>query len=1126
EPAPALPYDRPRPARRSFAGAVLEERLPRALADALQGRSREAGATLFMTLLAGFTALLHRYTGRDHVVVGAPTAGRGRREVEGLVGFFVNTLVLRTDSPGDPTFRELLATVRRSTLDAYAHQDVPFDRLVEELHPDRDPNAAPLFQVMFTLQNAQEGALSLAGVDVSPLQVGRHTAKFDLSLSVTETARGLEAAFHYSTDLFDAATIGRMAGHLRALLEQAAADPEVRVSEIELLAPSERELLRRCGENPSPPEPSDCLHSLVEEQAARTPEAAAVLWEGGTLTYAELDRRANRLARHLARRGVGLESRVGIHLERSPEMVVAVLAVLKAGGAYVPLDPGAPVGRLRQTLEDSGARALVTRAGLAGWADGFEGALVRLDADREAIGAEDGEAPASGVGPENLAYVIYTSGSTGTPKGVLVEHRSVVNYLRWFDREVMGEEGYALPLLSRLSFDAHVRQLYPPLLRGDAAWIVSDETVADPAALLQAISTRERVAFGGVPALWSAVVDHLSLRDEPVPPAVSALLLGGGTLTPDLVERSLALRPELRIWNHYGPTETTVNASAGRVERGVRLGIGRPVANVRVHLLDGGLRPVPVGVPGELYAGGAAVARGYLGRPGLTAERFLPDPFSPEPGARMYRTGDRARWRDDGTLEFLGRVDDQVKIRGFRVEPGEIEAVLQRHPAVARAAVVPHAGASGEARLAGYLLPRPGSGLDPAALRAHLREHLPEYMVPSTLVVLEELPLLSSGKVDRRALPAPGPDRHDPHASGAPRDPLELRIAQTWEEVLGVRAVGVAESFFDLGGHSLLAVQLVARLGRLLGRRIPVALVFEAPTVQEMASRLRGEGGGEVCRHLPVQLQAGNGSGHPLFIVHPVGGGILCYLGLARALPGRPVYGLQAGGLHDGRVPRASVPELAARYVAAVREIQPEGPYLLAGWSFGGKVAFEMAHLLRREGAEVAFLGLIDTHARRGRHDPDAMGPGDLVPLFAKNLGGVVGQDLDISPDTLRGMSRREQLDHLMEQVRASGLVPPGTGARQMRRFLAVFRENLRASHRYQAPGYEGPITLIRAGDQPAWAGDDPTLGWDRLTSVAVHEIPGDHYTLFHEPRVQLLARTLAACLEEACPTLPPDSRR
>ncbi|HEX8273804.1 MAG TPA: amino acid adenylation domain-containing protein, partial [Longimicrobiaceae bacterium] len=747
-----LPTDHPRPAVQTFRGAAEPVALSGELLERLQALARREGATLYMVLLGAFQALLSRYAASEDVVVGSPVAGRTRRETEGLIGFFVNTLALRTDLSGDPSFRETLRRVRETTLGAYEHQDVPFERLVAELRPERSLSHSPLVQVMLTLRDAEVAEDVLPGLRSQSMNAQLESAKFDLSLSVAATPRGLLGELIYATDLFERATIARMLGHLERVLEQVAGDPDALLSALELLGDAERAQVLDEWNRTEAEYPAElCVHQLFEAQAARTPDAPAVVFGAESLSYAELVARTGRLARHLRRLGVGPEARVGICLERSPEMVVAVLAVLRAGGAYVPLDPAFPAERLGLMAADSAIAVLLTQDKLRGLVPDFAGEVVVLDGPTD-LTSEDGALPHS-PSPDNLAYVIYTSGSTGTPKGVLVTHRGLANYLAWFDRAVLGPDGFALPLVSRLGFDAHVRQLFPPLLRGEPVWVLPEETVADPDALLDVLASHARVSFGGVPSLWSATLERVRSGARPRPEGLKAVLLGGEALPRELAERTFAIFPDVAVWNHYGPTEATVNTTVARVRPGEPVTLGRPVGNVRVYLLDAHGSPVPVGVPGEAHVGGAGVARGYLARPDATAEKFVPDPFAGEPGARMYRSGDRLRWRADGQLEFVGRVDEQVKVRGFRIEPGEIQAVLRRQGGVDDCAVVVREDRPGEKRLVAYVVPEAGTEPSAAELREHLRGSLPDYMVPAAFVMLDRLPLTPNGKLDRGALP-------------------------------------------------------------------------------------------------------------------------------------------------------------------------------------------------------------------------------------------------------------------------------------------------------------------------------------------------------------------------------------
>jgi len=838
-----LPADRPRPPVQTFRGAWYEFALPAELYAAIVRLSQKERVTPFMTLLAAFQALLHRYTGRDDIVVGSPVAGRTRTETEGLIGLFMGMLVLRGDLAGDPTFRELLGRARDLALDAYDHQDMPFEHLVEELRPARDPSRNPLFQVMFALQNMPAPPNNMAGVDLRREEIHTGTAKFDLSLILIPQTEdgGLRGLLEYNTDLFEEATIARMAEHFRTLLEGIAADPDRRLSALPLLTEVERRQLLVDWNSTVAPLPEATLPALVAAQAARTPDAVAVVCADEELTYAALEGRADRLARRLRELGVGPDVLVGLYTERSLAMVVGLLGILKAGGAYVPLDPSFPVERLAFMAADAALPVLVTQAALVGRLPAHAARVVLLDdpdPDPDAAAGDAGDA-GGGATLDDLAYVLYTSGSTGHPKGVQIPHRALVNFLASMRRAPGLTAADTLLAVTTLSFDIAGLELYLPLIVGARLVVAGRDVAVDGAALAATLTRTGATVMQATPATWRLLLDAGWQGD----PRLTALC-GGEALPGELAAR---LRPRVgALWNMYGPTETTIWSTIQEVAEpvgaaGEVVPIGRPIANTQTYVLDGHMRPVPVGVPGELCIGGAGLARGYLGRPALTAERFVPDPFATAPGARLYKTGDRARYRPDGTLEYLGRLDNQVKVRGYRIELGEVEATLAAHPAVRQAVVTVREDTPGDARLVAYVVPEPGGAPAAEELRALLRERLPAYMVPSAFVALAAFPLTPNGKVDRRALPAPDaaqPADTDAGAYVAPRTPTEREVATVWAEVLKLARVGAEDDFFDIGGHSLLATQVVARLRAARGPGMSLRTLFDAPTVALLAAAL------------------------------------------------------------------------------------------------------------------------------------------------------------------------------------------------------------------------------------------------------------------------------------------------
>ncbi len=834
-----MPTDRPRPAVQTFNGYAVSTTLPDELGQAARDLARAEEMTLFMVLLASFQALLHRYTGQDDILVGNPTANRSHAELEDLIGFFVNTLVLRGDLSGEPTFRDLLARTREVVLGAQSHQELPFEKLVEELRPERDPSRSPIFQVMLVVQTApRQAAAPRTGLRMSPIDVEGGTAQFDLIFIVSDTGSRLTCHCKYNTDLFDRATIERLQGHFAVFLGGALAAPETRISELPLLTAPEREQLLGEWNDTATAYPADlCIHELFERQADLTPDAPALSLGKEVLTYGELDLRANLLANHLRGFGVGPGVLVGLCLDRSPEMVVGLLAILKAGGAYVPLDPEYPLDRLSFLLEDAGVSVLVTREELADRLPTVWAMVVLLDAEWDLIAQGPGERPASPVHPQDLAYLIYTSGSTGAPKGVAVPHRAVVRLVRETGYFQAGT-GDVFLQLAPSSFDASTFEIWGALLNGARLAVMppGQPSLAD---------IGEVLAREGVTTLWlTAGLFHLMVdeRPEALRP-VRQLLAGGDVLSADHVTRVLQRLPETVLINGYGPTESTTfavchpmtapTAPAGPVP------LGRPIANTRGHVLDRFRRLVPVGIFGELCIGGDGLARGYHGRPALTAERFVPDPTGLEPGGRLYRTGDLVRWRPDGRIEFAGRTDDQVKIRGFRVEPGEVAAALEQHRGVREVVVVAREDTPQDKRLVAYLVPR-GAAPRPSELQEFLRQRLPEFMIPSAFVVLDSLPLTPNGKVDRRRLPAPEVQAGDGEAYAAPRTPVEDVTAEIWAQVLKVPRVGLHDNFFDLGGHSLLGTQVVSRMRDSLGVEVSLRSLFEAPTVAGLAEVVEG----------------------------------------------------------------------------------------------------------------------------------------------------------------------------------------------------------------------------------------------------------------------------------------------
>src|ERR1700730_18253644 len=1115
-----LPTDRPRPAVQTFRGSLQSLLLPKHMGEGLKALSREQGITLFMTLLAAFKILLHRYTDQSDIIVGTPIANRNRLEIEGLIGFFVNTLVMRTDLSGNPTFLELSRRVREVCLGAYAHQDLPFERLVEELHLERNLGRNPLFGVMFVLQNKSLQTIGLPGLTLSPVEIDSGTAHFDLTLHIADTEQGLIATLAYNNDLFEAATITRMLGHFRNLLEAVVANPERRLSDLPFLSEAERQQLLVQWNDTKADYPKDlCIHQLFELKAEQTPDAVAVVSEHERLTYAELNRRSNQLAHRLQALGVAREVPVGICIEPCAEVVVGLLGILKAGGAYLPLDPAYPKERLLFMLETARASVILTREKLVEALPEYDAKIVCLDSDREAIAQESEGNPISSSQPENLAYVIYTSGSTGQPKGVLVSHGSLAGHCNDVQRYYeLGTTDRVLQFAS-LSFDLSLEQILPTLIVG-ARLVMMGMDVWHTAEFHRKISEFGLTVLNLPTAYWQELArEWANLPELAAGIQPRLFIVGGDIMLPEVLklwQRTPA--NSIRLLNAYGPTEASITSTAFEIDlrpneiaTSQRIPIGRPLANRETYILDQYGNPVPVGVPGELHIGGTCLARGYLNRPDLTAEKFIPNPFSTEPGSRLYKTGDLARYLADGNIEFLGRVDQQVKLRGFRIELGEIEATLRQHPDVREAVVLVRQDTSGEKRLVAYAVAERDLLLTADDLRGFLKQKLPEYMVPSAFVMWEMLPLMLNGKVDRRALPAAGRARPElENVLVAPRDALELQLTQLWKEVLGIGTIGVRDNFFELGGHSLAAVRLFALDGKTLGKRLPLAAVFRGATIEHLAALLRHQTKPASQSSL-VAIQP-DGSERPLFLIHPAGGQVFPYVHLAHHLgPYQPCYGLQAKGVEEGQDPHMRIEDMAAYYIEALQTVQPEGPYCLGGWSMGGTVAFEMAQQLLAQGQKVALLVLLDT--RIPTPDEKFADENFEVTLLA-DVVRYFGLPLD--PGDLLRLPKEEVLAAVLEQAKKAGLVPAEVDVSQAQRFVELCKADFRATRNYILRRYPGRITLFRASQELAEMSPDPTLGWGEwAAAVEVHPVPGNHANMVYEPNVEVLAEKLTTCLTQ-----------
>ncbi|MEU0372868.1 amino acid adenylation domain-containing protein, partial [Streptomyces sp. NPDC006283] len=1105
-----LPADRPRPATPAHRGEAVFRTLDADLHGRLLTLARSAGASLFMVLQAAVSAVLTRHGAGTDIPVGSPIAGRTDDALDDLVGFFVNTLVLRTDTSGNPTFRELLDRVREFDLAAYAHQDVPFDKLVEDAHPGRSLSRHPLFQVLLALQNTPEAVLELPGLTARPEVAHLGAAKFDLTFNLAERhgpageAHGIDAVLEYSTDLFDRSTAEALTDRLITFLRAVAADPDTTIADVPILGDGEADRQITGWNDTTHPRglhtAAASLPRRVTEQAARTPHAVAVTESGGTcLTYTELETRANRLARHLIRHGVTTETRIAVLAERSAQLVVTTLAVLKAGGVYVPLHTGYPTDRMRHVLADTDAALLLTDAHHAATAARLAVPTLTVDA-ATAADEQDTTAPHVTVLPDQLAYIMFTSGSTGLPKGIGITHRDAIALA--VDRCWEMHAGSRVLMHSPYAFDISTFELWSPLLAGG-------RIVVAPRGDIDATVLRHTLAAQGVTSLLltAGLFGVIADEDPEVFTGVTDVWTGGDVVSPTAVRRVLAACPGTVVKTLYGPTETTLGCTwlpftdPGRIPPAVP--IGRPLDNTRAYVLDERLRPAPPGVTGELYIAGAGLARGYRSQSARTAERFTADPFAHlfgDTGGRMYRTGDLARRDTDGVLHFCGRADQQVKIRGFRVEPGEIETALAAHPDVTRAAVVARPGRAGDKVLVAYLVTAPGAaGAGPDELRADLEQQLPDYMVPAAFVALPALPVTPNGKLDHDALPEPD---WGGGSGRPPRGPREEMLCDLFAEVLGAQRVGIDDNFFELGGHSMLATRLVGRLGTVLGTDIGVRTLFEAPTVAALTARIDGGDSAHDPLGVVLPLRTG-GSRPPLFCIHPAGGFGWIYSALLRHTDReQPLYALQARGLAREEELPASIDAMARDYAEQIRKTVPDGSYEILGWSFGGLVAHAVATRLQAEGARVSLLAVLDAYPDAYDGTEHEVGEEQVLAILLNAAGIDRADTFGDAP-----LQRAAVLDAL----RDAGSALANLDDDSVGRMVGVFLNNTRLIQNFRPQPFGGDLVFFAAG-----AGrTDPALtpgSWrPHVTGrIEEHHLDTDHAGLARPEALGVIAKTLA----------------
>jgi amino acid adenylation domain-containing protein len=1071
----SLTGDYPRPPQPTFRGAKVRMPLEELDLPALQNLATSRGASLAMVLLAALNVLLYRHTGRTDVAVGVPVANRHLPGSENLVGVLVNTLVARTSLVGNPDFGAVVDRVRACMLDIFDHQNMPFELLVRELSLSRDGNRSPLFSVMFNMLNTPPGMVDFGDIVCRRLDFDKRASQFDLTVTV-DAIHDRSICFEYSTDIFTRTTIERLSSHYMRILQSALRDATAPIATLPMLPKNEVELLSSWGTGPAIADSGMTIPELLETSFRRVPKALAVRSGDESFTYEQLDAASQHIARALRRRGLGRGERVGLCLWRSPLALVAQLGILRSGAAYVPLDSSYPAERLAYIAEDSGLRAVITEAGLLPALARAHLSADLLTIDSMFVAEEPGvddDNQEGGAAPRDPAYLIYTSGSTGNPKGVEVPHSAVVNFLRSMVLEPGIAETDRLLAVTTLSFDISVLELLLPLAVGAQVVVARRDQLADGAALAELIGSTGATVMQATPSTWRILIDSGWAGS-----AALKALVGGEVLTRQLAGELVARCGE--VWNMYGPTETTVWSTCWRVDPKQldAISIGGPIANTEVHVLDANLQQVPIGAMGELFIGGAGVAIGYRNQPELTAKRFLADMKGARPGERIYRTGDRARWRHDGTLELMGRLDSQVKIRGHRIELGEIEARLTEHPDVAGVVARVTQDDRGDPCIVAYVVPRADMP-ETHVLRAYLQEWLPSYMVPQYFVELDAIPLLANGKIDRVGLASASIDVRNSRSTTAPRNEGESAIHRVWTGVLGNDRFGVNESFFDVGGHSLLAVLVATRIARELRRPCPLPLLFRYPTIATLAAALEptpSQRDGSV-----VTLQSA-GDGPPVFCIS----GVDLYQSVANELaPGFPVYGMfsQVEAAHWANVDRASassVSELAADYVATIRDMHPSGPYVLVGFSFGGVIAYEMAQQLVNAAVDVPLLVILDS-------DPPSLADGSSVATRTTVIRPV--QD-----------GAKALLSRLGRRLGASAFV------QNPRR-----QQYLDAMQDYRALPYTGCALLIESAEGRAY---DPGHGWDLLIpNLKIRRVAAAHTEILQPPHVADWASELRALL-------------
>jgi amino acid adenylation domain-containing protein len=1115
-----LPVDFPRPKILTYNGTAYHFMLDSDLRNRIMNISLKHGTSMSITMLTAFSTLLSRYSSQDEFVVGVPVSNRNNVELESLVGVLINTLPIRIKINEGMSFASHMEQISKNFFSAYENQEVPFEHLVEELNIKRATDISPIFQVIFNYLQQYNNKIHLPGLLIQKMEEEQASVQLDLTLTVKDHKDNLSCKLEYNTDLFRPETIERFAGHYITFLKAICSDEGQIINEIPILTEKEtNQMLIEWNRTKADYPGHLCVHQVFEEQVQKTPDRVAVEFNHHQMTYSQLNMRANSLARYLVKQGAGEDKIIAVFLERGSDLPVSLLAISKTGSTYLPLDPIFPKARLEIILDDAQPVILVTQSSLLEKLPQTNAQIVFID---DPAIFDQGSVDNLGLGnPLKPVYILYTSGSTGKPKGVPIKQHSVVNLVNSYSKMINATKEDILFAVTTISFDIAEVELYLPLFSGAKIVIGSQETAMNMELLMQAIDESNATIFQATPVTFKMLIRSSWPGKKDL-----KIISGGEAFSKELASELLTRCKD--VWNVYGPTETTIWSTSKKVSESDLTGdgyvaIGRPVDNTTLYVLNKKMVPMPIGLSGELYIGGVGLSPGYFNLPAKTAEQFVPDPFSKEPGQRLYKTGDLVRYLPDGNLVFLDRADSQVKIRGFRIELGDIESALSRFDGMKENVVIVRKDSTGEKMLAAYYILKEGSVTDHQEIRRFLAGLLPDYMIPSAYIRMDEFPLTANNKIDRKALPEPEITNTTPAKEYVtPLTMTEQKLAAIWSSLLKLKKIGVHDNFFEIGGHSMIAVSLILKIEKELGIRLPLATLFERSTIQQLAEIIDRKSEPMGWRSLvPIRPE---GSKKPIFLVHGLGLNVLLYSALVNHLdPDLPVYGLQAKGLDGKEKPLQTVEDIARYYISEIMTVDPDGPYAIAGFSLGGRIAYEMAQQLTVLGKKVAFLGLFDTPVNEiSSVESILFGKKSMLRYMMNYIQWNIRYFFrDSEESKLTIISRRwkglmKKLSGIDIKLDKKELVSKGA-KRELPRYLRqVHRANMKADKNYITKPYPGNVFLFKAKHQTFYNPDPVYYGWDKLAKggVMIHEIPGEHSRIFAPPNDKYFARILEECMK------------